>query len=234
MNKNTERKYFENIDNIDYSKYKTEIISNYSKKIELFAKVEIVGDSKVGKSSIILRATKNIFNSEIEPTVGYNFTPFTLKIDDSAIKLQLWDMCGANIYRNTLLNLFRNAVLGILVYSVNDRQTFDNLENWIRNLRNVSKKRTRIILIGNKNDLKREVSYEEGKKFAEKNDLPLFFELSCKDEFPEPNFLVLISILLYHDYITHKDDNSDQQLDYTKNESIMLEIGNKNVRRGCC
>ena len=153
-------------------KYITETIKDQNTKNDLFAKVEVVGDLEVGKTSILKRLTKDEFNEEYIPTLGYEFNPYLIRVNDSVLKLQIWDMCGSENYRSVLLNLYRNATLGILVYSVCSRDSFNNLENWISQLKKHSLPGSKIVLLGNKCDDEehREVSYEEGKEICDKNN----------------------------------------------------------------
>ena len=215
--------------------YKTEIIKNINTKNDLFAKVEVVGDLKVGKSSIIKRLIHNEFTDQYIATIGYEFNPYLIKVNNTIIKLQIWDMCGNENYRSVLLNLYRNATLGVLVYSVCSRESFDNLGNWIEQLKKYSLPNSKIVLIGNKCDdeKNREVTYEEGKKVCEKYNLEFFLEISAKNGYSSPNFLELAAISLYKDYEMHKDD-SDNTFN-NKEESIMLD-GSQYMNRGgrCC
>lgn len=220
----------------DLKNYKTEILNDRNAKNDLFAKVEVVGDLKVGKSSIIKRLTENIFTEEYTPTLGYEFSPCLIKVNDMILKFQIWDMCGNENYRSVLLNLYRNASLGILVYSVNDRKSFDNLPNWINQLKEYSLPETKLILLGNKCDEleNRVVTFEEGKELSERYNLELFMEVSAKDGFNSPTFVELAAISLYQDFLTHKEE-SDYSISFiNKNESIMLEEKYINRRKGRC
>ena len=214
--------------------YKTEIIKNLSTKNDLFAKVEVVGDLKVGKSSIIKRLIHNEFTEQYIPTIGYEFNPYLIKVNNSIIKLQIWDMCGSENYRSVLLNLYRNATLGILVYSVCSKESFNNLGKWIEQLTKNSLPNSKIILIGNKSDdeQNREVTYEEGKKICEKYNLEFFFEISAKNGYSSPNFLELAAISLYKDYEKHKDDTENTL--NNKDESILLDGSNYISKGGRC
>ena len=217
--------------------YKTEIITDPNIKNDLFAKVEVVGDLEVGKTSILKRLTKNEFSQEYNPTLGYEFSPYLVKINNQIIKLQIWDMCGNDNYRSILLNLYRNASVGILVYSVCSRKSFNNLENWIEQLKKYALPGSKIILLGNKSDDEenREVSYEEGKEICEKNNLEFFMEVSAKNGFESPNFLEKAAICLYKDYELHKDDNENSISLMNRGESIILdkkELKQKN--NNCC
>ena len=215
--------------------YKTEIIKNVKAKSDLFAKVEVVGDLEVGKTSILRRLIQNEFIEEYTATVGYEFNPYLVKVNNTIIKFQIWDMCGNENYRPVLLNLYRNALLGVLVYSVCSRESFKNLETWIPQLKKSALPNSKIILIGNKNDdeEKREVSFEEGKLLCEKNKLELFQEISAKNGFSSPNFLELAAISLYKDYELHKEDDESITLN-NKDESIMLDLEYKKHNSRCC
>ena len=215
--------------------YKTEIIKNAKEKSDLFAKVEVVGDLEVGKTSILRRLIQNEFIEEYTATVGYEFNPYLVKVNNTIIKFQIWDMCGNENYRPVLLNLYRNALLGVLVYSVCSRESFKNLETWIPQLKKSALPNSKIILIGNKNDdeEKREVSFEEGKLLCEKNKLELFQEISAKNGFSSPNFLELAAISLYKDYELHKEDDESFTLN-NKDESIMLDFEYKKHNSRCC
>ena len=218
--------------------YTTEIIKDQNTKNDLFAKVEVVGDLEVGKTSILKKITQNEFSEEYTPTLGYEFNPYLIKVNDTILKLQIWDMCGNENYRSVLLNLYRNASLGILVYSVTSKESFNNLENWITQLKKYALPGSKIILIGNKSDDEehRVVSYEEGKEICEKNNLEFFMEVSAKNGFESPNFLELAAISLYKDYELHKDDNDMSLSLMNRGESIMLDRKqmNKDHNKNCC
>ena len=216
--------------------YKTEIITDPNIKNDLFAKVEVVGDLEVGKTSILKRLTKNEFSQEYNPTLGYEFSPYLVKINNQIIKLQIWDMCGNDNYRSILLNLYRNASVGILVYSVCSRKSFNNLENWIEQLKKYDLPGSKIILLGNKSDDEenREVSYEEGKEICEKNNLEFFMEVSAKNGFESPNFLERAAIVLYKDYEMHKDESLDDVSLFDRGESVMLTKKDIKKNTNCC
>ncbi len=218
--------------------YKTEIIKDQNTKNDLFAKVEVVGDLEVGKTSILKKITQNEFSEEYTPTLGYEFNPYLIKVNDTILKLQIWDMCGNENYRSVLLNLYRNASLGILVYSVTSKKSFNNLDNWISQLKKYALTGSKIILIGNKSDDEenRVVTYEEGKEICEKNNLEFFMEVSAKNGFESPNFLELAAISLYKDYELHKDDNDMSLSLMNRGESIMLDgkPNDKNNMKNCC
>ena len=127
-----------NVKKEELVKYKTEIIKEANIKNDIFAKVEIIGDTQVGKTSFLSKLTKNQFIEKYNPTMGYEFTPYIIKVNNKIIKLQLWDMCGNENYRSALFNLYRNATIGILMYSICSRKSYNNLEKWISKLKKCS------------------------------------------------------------------------------------------------
>ena len=222
---------------IETSKYRTEIVTDLTTKNDIFAKVEIIGDSKVGKTSILSRIIKNIFREEYIPTVGYEFNNYLMKVNDLILKMQIWDMCGDQNYRSALFNLYRNAVVGILVYSVCSRKSFNNLEKWILNLKKYALPWSKLILLGNKCDdeEKREVSFEEGKNICEKNNLLFFMEVSAKKGFESPNFLDVAAISIYQDYEKNKENDNDISATLmNRTESIMLAGTGVKKKDNCC
>ena len=225
------------MEKIDTQNYKTEIIKDLNTRNDLFAKVEIIGDVKVGKSTILSRITKDTFREEYSPTFGYEFSTYLIKVNNIVLKMQLWDMCGDENYRSVLFNLYRNTVVGILVYSVCSRESFNNLETWITNLKKCALPWSKLILLGNKCDdeEKREVSYEEGKKICDKYDLLFFMEVSAKEGFNSPNFLELAAISLYQDYENNKENDNDISATLlNRTESIMLAGTRVRKKDTCC
>ena len=137
-----------------------------SDKNELSFKIIVIGDPGVGKSCLTGRATKDVFNAEYSTTIGFEFLTFNVKIEDKSIKLQIWDTCGQEQYKSLINNFYRNSALAMLVYSIDNKQSFLDLNKWLKEIRIQSSPDIKLILIGNKADLenKREVTYEEGKK----------------------------------------------------------------------
>jgi small GTP-binding protein len=214
--------------------YKTEMILDTKAKYDSFVKVVVVGDSQVGKTSILKKVLKDEFNEDYTPTKGYEFNIVLIKVNDTVIKFQVWDMSGEESYRPNLLNLYRNSNLGILVYSVTSRESFNNLEDWIKKLRRKAPV-TKILLLGNKRDdeEKREVSFEEGKEICDKYNLEYFEEVSAKEEFTSPNFLERGGISLLKDNEAGSNDISAGVF----TQSVMLdpkEVFSPNKKQNCC
>ena len=141
---------------------------NYS-KFDLSFKLIVIGDSGVGKSCLTTMATKNIFEESYSATIGFEFFTFNIKLNGKIIKLQIWDTCGQELYRSLITNFYRNSSLAIIVYNVTDRNSFENVDLWFKELRTHSNPNVKVFLIGNKIDLEdqRKVQTEEGVKYAE-------------------------------------------------------------------
>ena len=116
-------------------------------------KIIIIGDSGVGKTSLIYRGTTGKFHESECPTLGFEFFPLFVKYKDKILKLELWDTCGQEIYRSLIKSFYVNSSLAIIVYSKDDRKSFNSIPEWIRQCRNLCSPMTKYILIGNKKDL---------------------------------------------------------------------------------
>ena len=133
--------------------YKVEVLYQEISDFELSFKIIIIGDSGVGKSCLSLRATKNVFEELYSPTIGFEFMTFFIKVDDKPIKLQIWDTCGQEVYRSLITSFYTNSSLAIVVYSIDNEDSFNNLEFWLNELRLKGNADINIFLIGNKADL---------------------------------------------------------------------------------
>ena len=166
-------------------------------------KIIVLGDPGVGKSSLLGRATKNIFNAEYQTTVGFEFLTFTEKIGEKNIKLQIWDTCGQETYKSLISNFYRNASLAMLIYSIDSRESFNNIIKLLKEIKLQSNPDIKVVLIGNKADLenKRQVTIEEGNKFKEENEILFFQEASAKSGINAKEIFHEAAKILYDEYI---------------------------------
>lgn len=116
-------------------------------------KIIIIGDSGVGKSCLANRIISGKFNNN-SPTIGYEFLPFLVKYKEKVLKLELWDTCGQEDFRSLIKSFYINSSMAIIVYSIDEKKTFDSIPEWIRQCRSLCSPNTKYILIGNKKDLK--------------------------------------------------------------------------------
>ena len=105
-----------------------------------------------------------------------------LTIKERNIRIQIWDTAGQEAFRSITRSYYKNSTCAFIVYDITSRKTFDNVDIWLKECKDMCFKDILIVLVGNKSDLegRRAVSFEEGQKFAEDNQL-LFFETSAKD-----------------------------------------------------
>ena len=158
-------------------------ISEEDHEVRDLVKIVFLGDTGVGKTNLMQRFSNNVFNLNSKPTIGVDFAVKTIKIDNQIVRLQLWDTAGQERYRTFTAAYFKDAHGVILVYDVTKRDSFKNLEEWLKICSDqVELEKTAIIVIGNKIDLEdsRDVNKEEGKDFASKNGC-LFMETSAFD-----------------------------------------------------
>ncbi|KAH7678174.1 Small GTPase superfamily ARF/SAR type protein [Dioscorea alata] len=143
-------------------------------------KIVLVGDSGVGKSNILSRFTRNEFSLESKSTIGVEFATRTLQIEGKTVKAQIWDTAGQERYRAITSAYYRGAVGALLVYDITKRQTFDNVQRWLHELREHADSNIVIMMAGNKSDLShlRSVQEDDGQALAEKEGLS-FLETSA-------------------------------------------------------
>ncbi|EER16120.1 RAB-2,4,14, putative [Perkinsus marinus ATCC 50983] len=140
----------------------------------------IIGDTGVGKSCLLLQFTDKRFRPDHDLTIGVEFGARLVNVDGKQIKLQIWDTAGQESFRSITRSYYRGATGALLVYDISRRDTFNHLTRWLEEARQNSNPNMVIMLIGNKCDLeRREVSYDEGAKFARDNNL-IFLEASAK------------------------------------------------------
>ncbi|XP_014256594.1 ras-related protein Rab-5C isoform X2 [Cimex lectularius] len=144
-------------------------------------KLVLLGESAVGKSSLVLRFVKGQFHEFQESTIGAAFLTQTVCLDDMTVKFEIWDTAGQERYHSLAPMYYRGAQAAIVVYDVTNQDTFGRAKTWVKELQRQASPNIVIALAGNKSDLanKRSVELEEAQAYAEENGL-LFMETSAK------------------------------------------------------
>lgn len=144
-------------------------------------KLVLLGESAVGKSSLVLRFVKGQFHEYQESTIGAAFLTQTVCLDDTTVKFEIWDTAGQERYHSLAPMYYRGAQAAIVVYDITNQETFTRAQNWIRELQRQASPNIVIALAGNKSDLaqRRAVEFDEAKVFADEQGL-LFMETSAK------------------------------------------------------
>ena len=142
----------------------------------------IIGDPSVGKSNILLKYAHNKFTNEYQATIGVEFGAKNLTLDGKIFRIQIWDTAGQENFRSITRAYYKNSVCAIVTYDITNRNSFENVQDWIDEVKSQTPKEILLVLVGNKIDLENErvVSFDEGKKLSENNDM-LFFETSAKN-----------------------------------------------------
>ena len=145
-------------------------------------KVIIIGDSGVGKTSIINRYCKSNFNDSTKPTIGVELNTKMVQYEEMNNKLQIWDTAGQERFRGVASSYYKGASGVLLVYDITKLSTFTNLETWLNEVKNNASENVVCVIVGNKMDMQdsREVLCEDAQRFAKKGKYNLM-EVSAKD-----------------------------------------------------
>ncbi|WJX64071.1 Ras-related protein RABA2a [Trifolium repens] len=204
-------------------------------------KVVLIGDSGVGKSNILSRFTRNEFCLESKSTIGVEFATRTLQVEGKTVKAQIWDTAGQERYRAITSAYYRGAVGALLVYDITKRQTFENVQRWLRELRDHADSNIVIMMAGNKSDLNhlRAVASEDAESLAEKEGLS-FLETSALEALNVEKAFQTILFDIYH--IISKKALAAQEATSTSgvphgttiNVSNLSDNNNNNGSKTCC
>ena len=205
---------------------------------EIRLKILIIGDSDVGKTSLLLKYTDNYFPESHLATIGVEFKTKEIKLNNYLIHLQIWDTAGQERFRSITKNFFRNTNGVIFMYDITSKKTYKSVKDWIKDseINNAEFKR---ILVGNKIDLKnkREVNFNEVKEWSDKKEIECL-EVSAKLGINVENtYIRLVELILANkskEEILEKfgmnEKNTGTKLSKTANKN------NKNnmSKKSCC
>jgi len=134
-------------------------------------KFVMIGDKNTGKSSICHKLTNNFFDENMEPTIGVEFYSIIIPILDKNIKCQLWDTSGDQRFAQITKSYYKDVVGIVLVFDLSDKQSFNNLELWIKDIKKYTLQTIRVLVMGNKFDKTRAISKSKIKKYMKSNKL---------------------------------------------------------------
>ena len=193
-------------------------------------KVVLIGDMKVGKTNIVSRYIKNEFNKDSMSTIGVEFGSKELVIEGHNVKVQIWDTAGQEKYKS-----ITKADGIIIVYDITNKNSFDNADNWLNNLRASADKKCSIILIGNKSDLedKREVSIEQGEEKAKNSEIAFMETSALSGDNIDKAFEMMINEAYK---ICHSEMLADVNIDIGKSDELSLKRPKEETpdNKKCC
>ena len=205
---------------------------NSEQEAQIVLKLLLLGDSSVGKTSILLKYISNKFDESSISTVGVDYMDKIIDYNKFKIKLQIWDTSGEEKFRTITKNFYRNADGLLVVFDLTKKESYDHIRIWINEAKENNDK-LKTILIGNKLDLKDEriVTIDVAKQFAEKNNLK-YIETSAKDGTNiNESFQAIIDLLF--------DGKSSEEIlnEFTKQDSSLSVVDDTmevKKKKACC
>ena len=219
--------------------FNIELLPEDFAQYDISFKIIVIGDSSVGKSCLTTQAVRNNFEEFYTATVGFEFLTFNMRINNNVLKLQIWDTCGQEVYKSLISNFYRNSSLALILYAINNRDSFQHAETWLNDLKSQANPNVKVFLVGNKSDLENErvITKEEGEKFKEEKKLDRFFETSAKTGENARSALLEAAKLLYKEYLKAKQNigsGEAQAEDNNRGDKLTKKQENNKPKIKCC
>ena len=199
-------------------------------------KIVLIGDSGVGKTSILSRFARDQFNPDSKTTIGVEFATKTLHVDGKVVKAQIWDTAGQERYRAITSAYYRGALGALILYDITTSTSFNDLDRWLKELRDNTEPNIVIMLVGNKSDMDnlRSVPITDGQSYAEKENL-LFIETSAKAATQvNEAFTRLIEEIVRNTSSENLVDNSASKSVIAPQKSGVAVQKTSEEKKGCC
>lgn len=190
-------------------------------------KLVLLGETSVGKSSLVIRFVKGQFHEYQESTIGAAFLTQTVVVGDYTVKFEIWDTAGQERYHSLAPMYYRGAAAAIVVYDITSAASFNRAKTWVKELQRQGSQDVVIALAGNKLDRENEraVSADEAKKYSEENGLS-FIETSAKTNINVRELFLAIARKL-------PKENAEAT---RKDNGILLDADfeNRSKKKKCC
>ena len=204
-------------------------------------KIVLVGESGVGKTSIITQYIDNIFQKDQQSTIGGTFSTKTVKCGNGKIlKLELWDTAGQERYRSVTKLFYKDANAAILVYDITNKFSFEEIQNyWFGQVKDSAPENIIIAIVANKLDLYENEQVDEtiARKYAQDNNA-LFASTSAKNTSGiEDLFIEIAKIYSGSDSaLTIQEKDEAEEYKKIRKESVRItrEEMKNNKKKGCC
>ena len=192
-------------------------------------KVILLGETGVGKTSIIKRYYEDEFDSNVSSSFSCSYVDKDVEVDRKTYKLIIWDTIGQELYRSLSKSFVNDAKIVILVYAIDNEKSFEDLDFWYKLYTEILGTDVIMGVAGNKSDLflQQVVPFEKGKKYAEEKG-GIFSEISVKENKESINLFVMDLVKAY----IHK---GKKDLNERKNRiKLDSDLIKKNNKAGCC
>ena len=192
-------------------------------------KIVLLGDSSVGKTTIINITQGKDFATDQQSTIGACFYIKKIKIDDTIVKLHIWDTAGQERFRSISPMYFRDADVIILVYAINNVTSFQSMRTWYQSIKDTCVTMPKILVFANKIDIEeRVVSKEDGAKFAQEINSP-YFEISAKTM---RNNIIQIFDSIASDLL--EEIKKQNEINFQNSTVQIKESFQQKNKKGCC
>ena len=209
-------------------------ISEYQQNHKYIFRICLLGDSAVGKTSLLTRYCDGTFKEKYGNTIGVDFRVVTLKYENTITKIHIWDTAGQERFKSIAVNYFKNSHGFIFVYDISNSSSFNDVKNWIELAFANNKSANINFLVGNKCDLEsqRQVNVNEGEELAKMRNFT-FFETAAKENKDVKKMFEFFAYKLIQYFEKNKDEYSETQRD-TKTLSQSEDINIKRENIGGC
>ena len=192
-----------------------------NKNYDVLFKIILIGDSSVGKTNILSRFIRNEFDENSKSTIGVEFGTKNFNLNDKIIKAQIWDTAGQERYKSITKTYYKGAKGALIVYDITKKDSFQNIDKWIQDLKEFGEEDAAILIVGNKCDLedKREVTAEEVTKKAEVYKIAFCETSALKAKNIDYAFQTLIKL------VAEKMENKKNKENKYGNKSNVISTG---------
>ena len=202
-------------------------------------KVTLLGDSGVGKSSIIARYISGVFSNGIVTTAGVSYSQKIIEKDDNKLRLNIWDTAGQEKYRSLGKKYYKDAFIIVIVYDITSKDSFDAIKTtWYAEVKKFGEKYNILAIVGNKSDLYEDekVSEDEAREYAKEIGANFFVVSACSGDGIDEMFCQLADIYLSAEFEAKKNElnviNRERKNSLTLKKSDLHQ--EKSKSGGCC
>ena len=197
-------------------------------------KVVVVGDSGVGKTNLIKRFVSNTYNPNTKATVGVEFLSKSYKINNQVFKIEIWDTAGQERYKSITAAYYKGAKGALIVYDITQKESFENINKWMSEVRDKSAKDLKIMIVGNKTDLEseRQVSTDDALERAKELESPVMEASALDGNNVKAAFYDLLKEM--YKEIKKKIDIVENQNAGGEKDGVQLNTNEEKEKKGCC